>query len=277
MPLKPLDSETRLSTQSGHVTIVGAGPGTSDYLTIGGLRALESADVVLYDALVDQSVLDLASPTAQMIPVGKRCGDHIMPQDMINRQLVTHASRGHHVVRLKGGDPFIFGRGSEEVEALDAAGIPVHVIPGISTAMAAAAELKRPLMHRGVARRLTIATGTCKTEQETQALSWAADAADDTTLALYMAREHIGRIADRIIAAGKDPETPCILVENVGRSDRREIVATLGSIETALEKVQLNGPTIALIGKSLDRGSAVCKQTQAIVPHPEHILSLVSS
>lgn len=260
-------SKTRLPPypkgQMGHVTLVGAGPGSSDYLTLGGLKAIQQADVILYDALVEGSILDFARADARLMPAGKRCGNHLMPQDMINQHLIKHAKLGARVVRLKGGDPFIFGRGAEEVDALEAEGLSVSVMPGISTAMAAAAELKRPLTRRGINQRLVIATGTCKSEQETQALSWAQEASSNSTLALYMARNRLQSIAKQMIDAGKAADTPCVLVENVGRSDRREQLSTLGTMAQHYDSDAFTGPTIVLIGASLARAHDMAESVQS--------------
>lgn len=231
----------------GRATLVGAGPGDPELLTLKALRALERADVVLYDKLVDPSVLDLAPRGARRIDVGKRCGRHAMSQAAINALLVREVRAGGHVVRLKGGDPFVFGRGGEELEALRAAGAEVEVVPGITAALAAAARLGLPLTHRGLARGLHLITAH-GAEEDLPAHDWRALAEAGGTLAVYMGSRTLPRVAAALIDAGMAPETPAIAVENASLPGERRIPATLGGIAAAVAAADVEGPTLVLIG-----------------------------
>lgn len=231
----------------GRATLVGAGPGDPELLTLKALRTLADADVVLYDKLVDPSVLDLAPRGARRIDVGKRCGRHAMSQAAINALLVREVRAGGHVVRLKGGDPFVFGRGGEELEALRAAGATVEVVPGITAALAAAARLGLPLTHRGLARGLHLITAH-GAEEDLPAHDWRALAEAGGTLAVYMGSRTLPRVAAALIDAGMAPETPAIAVENASLPGERRIPATLGGIAAAVTAADVEGPTLVLIG-----------------------------
>ena len=231
------------------MVLVGAGPGNPDLLTLAAVRALAGADVVLHDALVTPEILAYARPGAELIGVGKRGGCPSARQDDINALLAAKAMAGHRVVRLKGGDPFIFGRGGEEMAYLRALGIGVSIVPGVTAAFAAAAELGVPLTHRGTARRLMLATATCSSEEESDRLDWQAAACPEVTLALYMGRARLEATAKRLIAAGRDPYTPCLAVENVGRPERRQISAPLVSLARHVAVWGDDGPLVVLIGE----------------------------
>lgn len=237
----------RRGATAGRATLVGAGPGDPELLTLKALRALADADVVLYDKLVDPSVLDLAPRGARRIDVGKRCGRHAMSQAAINALLVREVRAGGHVVRLKGGDPFVFGRGGEELEALRAAGAAVEVVPGITAALAAAARLGLPLTHRGLARGLHLITAH-GAEEDLPAHDWRALAEAGGTLAVYMGSQTLPRVAAVLIDAGLAPETPAIAVENASLPGERRIPATLGGIAAAVAAAAVEGPTLVLIG-----------------------------
>lgn len=251
---------------AGRATLVGAGPGDPDLLTLKALRALTRADVVLYDKLVDPRVLDLARRDARRIDVGKRCGRHSMNQAAINALLVREVRAGAHVVRLKGGDPFVFGRGGEELEALRAAGAAVEVIPGITAALAAAARLGLPLTHRGVARSLHLITAH-GAEEELPAQDWRALAESGGTLAVYMGTRTLPRVAAALIAAGMAPETPAIAVESASLPGERRIPATLGGIAAAVTAAGVDGPTLVLIGAVVALAASATAPSCAIERH----------
>ena len=232
----------------GRASLVGAGPGDPALLTVKAVRALETADVVLYDKLIDPRLLDLAPATARRIDVGKRCGRHAMSQAAINRLLVAEVRRGGHVVRLKGGDPFIFGRGGEELEALRAAGAEVEVIPGITAALATAARLGMPLTHRGLSRSLHLITAHGR-EGDVPQHDWRALAAAGGTLAVYMGARTLPRVAEALLAAGMPPSTPAIAVENATLPGERRIRRTLADIAAAVAEAAVEGPTLTLIGE----------------------------
>ena len=239
-----LPAETR---RTGRVTLVGAGPGAADLLTVRAVDAIRNADVVLYDKLVGADVLALLVPGARRIDVGKRCGRHAMAQSAINALIVSNAQAGRHVVRLKGGDPFIFGRGGEELESLRAAGVPTEVIPGITAALAAAARLGIPLTHRGASRSLHLITAHGSDDRLPEH-DWTALARAGGTLAIYMGVRTLPLLAARLLAAGMAPGTPTIAVENATLDNERRTLATLDGIAGAVADAGLDGPTLVLIG-----------------------------
>jgi uroporphyrin-III C-methyltransferase len=194
---------------SGHVALVGAGPGDPGLMTVHGLALLRRADVIVYDRLVDPRLLDEA-PTARRVYAGKARGDHALPQEQINAILVHHAQRGRRVVRLKGGDPFVFGRGSEEAEALAAAGVAFEIVPGVSSAVAAPAYAGIPLTHRGVASSFTVVTGHAACYGN--AVDWTRLSASTETLVVLMGLGALPRIARTLIAHGRAPSTPVAVV-----------------------------------------------------------------
>ncbi|CAH2605024.1 Uroporphyrinogen III methylase [Rhodovastum atsumiense] len=228
-------------------TLVGAGPGDPELLTLRAVRALREADVVLYDALVEPAVLDLVPPKARRIDVGKRCGRHAMSQAAINTLIVREARAGAHVVRLKGGDPFIFGRGGEELDSLRAAGVPVEVVPGITAACATAARLGIPLTHRDVARSLHLVTGH-GSDGAVPGHDWAGLAASGGTVAAYMAARTLPTIAARLTEAGLPGSTPAVAVENASRPGERALFGTLAELPACLHEQGFSGPTLVLIG-----------------------------
>lgn len=246
---------------TGCASLVGAGPGDPELLTLRAARALTQADVVLYDALIDPAVLKLARRDARRIDVGKRCGRHAMSQAAINRLLVQLAQSGAHVVRLKGGDPMVFGRAGEELDALRSAGIPVKVVPGVTAACAAAAQLAAPLTHRGAAHSLHFITGH-GADGTVPAHDWAGLAHAGGTIVAYMASRTMPIVAQRLIAAGMLDSTPAVAVENVSRPDERHIFAALGELPERLAEQRVDGPTLALIGTVV----ALARQNTGALP-----------
>jgi len=233
-------------SDSGTVYLVGAGPGAADLLTVRAVRLLAQADIVFHDALVDEEVLALA-PQARRVPVGKRCGRLHTAQRFINRQLVEAARRHAVVVRLKGGDPLVFGRAQEEIDALQAAGITVRVVPGVTAACAAGAELVRSLTVRGIARSVLLVTPRVGHDEPDHPWALAAAAAD--TVALYMASRDCTAVAAALIEAGVPPTRPAVLVENASRPDARRLHAPLhaiGAVAAALG----SGPALLMVGES---------------------------
>lgn len=234
----------------GRVRLVGAGPGAADLLTVRALRAIETAKALLYDALITEEVLALAPRACLKIRTGKRAGRASMKQETINRLMLHLARRGLDVVRLKGGDPSIFGRVGEEVEFLRAHGIEAEVVPGVTAACAAAAQFGFPLTHRGAARRVMFATG--RIESGDLAGGWSAAADRETTLALYMGGLGRGDLAARLIEAGRDPTTPVAVVESAGRPDGRVLFAgELSNLEQADDPD--GGPVLVVIGEPARR------------------------
>jgi len=234
------------AARTGVVWLVGAGPGDPELLTLKALRLLRAADVVVHDRLTPQPILDLASPSARMIDVGKRKSRHTLPQDDINALLVGLAREGLNVVRLKGGDPFLFGRGGEELEYCRAAGVEAHVVPGVTAALAAAAGAGAPLTHRGLAQAVTFVTGHAASGGEPD-LDWVSLARTNHTVAVYMGLSTASRIAERLIAAGRAASTPVVVVENASLPDERRLKTTLAALGEAVRG--LDGPALLVVGE----------------------------
>ena len=232
----------------GRVQLVGAGPGAADLMTLRALRAVQGAEALLYDALVTEDVLDLAPANCLRIQTGKRAGRTSMKQATINRLMLRLARRGLRVVRLKGGDPSVFGRVGEELSFLHAYGIETEVVPGVTAASAAAAQFGFPLTHRGEARRLVLATARVA-DGAVVDTGWAGLADAEATLALYMARDSAGLVADRLMAEGRDRNTPVVVVENAGRPGARADKTTLGHLGEAMAGAFGSGPTLILVGE----------------------------
>jgi uroporphyrin-III C-methyltransferase/precorrin-2 dehydrogenase/sirohydrochlorin ferrochelatase/uroporphyrin-III C-methyltransferase len=232
------------------VFLVGAGPGDPELLTLRAVRLLETAEVLLHDSLVDARILAMAA-RAEKIDVGKRCGKRSTAQTTINKLLVDCARTAQLVVRLKGGDPMIFGRATEEMQALDEAGIAYDVIPGVTAAAAAAASLKLSLTRRQQARSLHFLTGH-GAEGGLPAHNWAALARAGGTLAIYMGGQTVAGLASHLIEAGLAPDTPAIAVENASLPAERKIFATIAALPRILDKANLEGPVLLLIGEALD-------------------------
>ena len=223
------------------VTLIGAGPGDPELLTLKAARALGAADVVLVDELVNRGCLAHVRSTARIIEVGKRGGCKSTPQAFIEKLLILYAKEKKNVVRLKGGDPFVFGRGGEEVEALRAQGIEVEVIPGITAGTAVPASLGIPVTHREFARGVTFVTGHTKDGTEP---NWHALARSGTTLVIYMGLRGWERIRSSLEAAGMDATTPACIIENGTLHNQKQRVATLG----ALSGDGFSGPALIVIG-----------------------------
>jgi len=229
----------------GKVYLVGAGPGAADLITVRGARLLAQAEVVLYDALVTPEMLALCSQ-ADLISVGKRSGQRSAAQADINGQLVDCARRYQRVVRLKGGDPMLFGRADEELRALEAEGIDVEIVPGITTAVAAAAATKQPLTKRGVARSVAFFTSSTAPDQPDHPALPETD-----TLVQYMGGREAAATAERLLAEGRRTDLPVVVVENCSRPDERILRLTLATLAHGLEMA--HGPMLVMIGEALQR------------------------
>jgi len=229
---------------SGTVYLVGAGPGAPDLLTLRAACLLERADVVFYDALVHPETLALAT-RARKLPVGKRCGRHSTAQRFINKRLIDAAARHATVIRLKGGDPMLFGRAHEEIAALKAAGIRCEIVPGVTAALAASAELGIALTQRGLARSVTLATP--RVGDGARASDWAKSIAAADTGAIYMGAGQAREIAEALHGAGMPGATPVALVENASLPDARTIFTTLAALPRLADE-PLSGPAVILVG-----------------------------
>jgi uroporphyrin-III C-methyltransferase len=228
---------------SGKVYLVGAGPGDPELLTLKAAKVLASADVVLHDALVSRDVLALVSPKAQTIDVGKRAGKKLLTQDEINSLLVSDASKDKIVVRLKGGDPLLFGRAGEEIEALRRARVDFEIVPGITAAVGAAAGAKISLTDRRVASQVLLTTFS--RGEKANWLNWAA-ITPETTIAIYMPGTHYGEVAARLVENGLSPETPCVVVSQASRAEQQ---VRWSSIAALSSEAQLPAPSILLVGR----------------------------
>ncbi|PTM42917.1 siroheme synthase CysG [Bosea sp. 124] len=235
----------------GRVSLVGAGPGDPDLLTLKAIRALQSADIILYDDLVSPGVLELARREARRMMVGKTGYGPSVKQSDINALIVSLAGQGKHVVRLKGGDPGIFGRAGEEIAACRAAGIPVTIVPGISAAQGAAASLGLSLTHRDHARRLQFVTGHARSGDLPEDLDWRAMADPHVTTVIYMARATLSGFRDRAIEAGLDPATPAIAMQSATLPDEARIAATIATLPERLKELPKGGPVLVMVGRAL--------------------------
>jgi uroporphyrin-III C-methyltransferase/precorrin-2 dehydrogenase/sirohydrochlorin ferrochelatase len=233
---------------TGRVVLVGAGPGDPDLLTVKAAREIAAAEVIFADRLVGKGILELAAKGAEIVHVGKSKGEHSVPQDEIHARMIAAAQAGKRVVRLKGGDPFIFGRGGEEVEALRAAGVEVDVVPGISAALGVAASAQIPLTHRDTAQAVTFVTGHAKLGAEPD-LDWASLARGNQTVVVYMGVGTAGTIAARLVAAGRGPETPVAVIENGTRAEEIRAFGVLGELSEIIVRAGIQGPALLVIGE----------------------------
>ena len=232
----------------GMVSIVGAGPGDPDLITVRGLARVRSADVLVYDRLVASELVAAAPPRAERIFAGKAAGFAALDQRAIEALLIERARAGRHVVRLKGGDPYVFGRGGEEVTALVAAGIPVEVVPGVTSAVAVPASAGIPVTHRGLASSVTIVTGHEDPGKGRSAVDWDWLAASRGTLVILMGLERLAAICARLIAGGCDPDTPAAAIAAGTCPQQRTITAPLRELATAVAAAQLVAPALVVVG-----------------------------
>jgi len=234
----------------GTVWLVGAGPGDPDLLTRKAERLIRTASVIFHDALVGPGVLSLVAPRTRLVSVGKRSGRHSKDQRTIDVLIVEAALNGERVLRLKGGDPAIFGRATEELEACRSAGVPVRVCPGVTAASAAAASLGLSLTLRGMARRLTFVTAHARVGEELD-LDWQALADPQATLAIYMGKAAAPAVSSRLIAAGLSPDTPVVLIESASLPEERHFATRLDLLPLAARTALGDGPAVILIGQAV--------------------------
>jgi len=239
-----------MNAQTGIVHLVGAGPGAPDLLTVRAARLLARADIVFYDALVHPETLALAE-RAEKIAVGKRCGKHSTLQRFINKRLIDAAHKHAVVVRLKGGDPMLFGRAQEEIDALQAAGIQCEVVPGVTAALAASADLKISLTRRGMSRNVTFVTP--RVGEGEDASDWIRSACDADTAVLYMAAGQAASIASTLIDHGLPADMPVLIVENASLPQMTTMATTLDALRSITERMTHGGPALLMIGRVFQR------------------------
>ncbi len=248
---------------AGRVTLVGAGPGDPELLTLKAVRALQSADIILYDDLVSEGVLELARREARRMLVGKTGHGPSCKQSDINDLLVKLALQGRHVVRLKSGDPLVFGRATEEIEACEKAGIPVAIVPGVTSAQGAAAELGISLTERSKARRVQFLTGHGADGRLPPDIAWEAIADPAATTILYMPGRTLAEFRDRALAAGLDPATPAVAVKNATRPSSTHVAGTITNLPELLSSLPVQGPVLVMIGRVLRQKTVVADPTSA--------------
>lgn len=239
MPVKPTP---------GRVHLVGAGPGDPDLLTVKALRLIQNTEAVVFDRLIGDAIMELVPDSCTRFYVGKQDGYHTLSQSEINKLLLALARAGHDVVRLKGGDPFVFGRGSEEAQFLTQHGIPFEVVPGVTAATACASYAGIPLTHRGLARSVHFVTGHCARGVD-ETIDWACYSATDSTLVIYMGLKNLAQICAQLIKAGRAPETPAALIENGTTSRQRRCIGVLQDIAQKAAVAQIEAPALIVIGE----------------------------
>jgi uroporphyrin-III C-methyltransferase/precorrin-2 dehydrogenase/sirohydrochlorin ferrochelatase len=261
-------AELSAPSEAGVVHIVGAGPGDPELLTLKALRLIQGADVVYFDRLVSDGILSLIRRDADRISVGKAKGNHSVPQDRIHELMIASAREGKRVVRLKGGDPFIFGRGGEELDAVEAAGIEAFVVPGISSALGCAASAGIPLTHRDYAQAVTFVTGHAKSGGVPD-LDWPSLARRGQTVSVYMGVGTSAAIAEKLIEAGRAPQTPVAVIENGTRENEVRAYGMLEELPQLIETHGIKGPALLIIGEvaGLRAGPvAAAVSTEASIP-----------
>lgn len=242
------DADKERKRSLGKVYLVGAGPGDPGLMTLKGKTLLECADVVIYDALVSPQILGMINPIAEKIDAGKRRGRHSLVQDETTKLLIEKAQTAAIVVRLKGGDPFVFGRGGEEMEDLVSAGVSVEVVPGVTSGIAAPAYAGIPLTHRNYSSSVTFVTGHESIGKYRPAVNWNAIAHGSETIVIYMGVHNLTYIVEQLQLAGLSGDTPVALVRWGTRPEQEELIGNLGTIVEQVEKAQFSAPAIAVIG-----------------------------
>lgn len=253
--------------QIGFVWLIGAGPGDPELITLKAVRALKNADVVLYDALVNHDLLEYCPPHCQRIYVGKREGRHTLPQEEINAQLIELARKHSKIVRLKGGDPFVFGRGGEEALALAEAGIPFDVVPGISAGISVPSAAMIPVTHRGVATEVTFVTGHLAKDGIGFQERWEHLAKTPGTLVIFMALTALDEITRALIAGGQSPDRPTALIANGTTPTQTIVVGTLSTISSLVKSSKVSPPALCVVGEVVNLSSQLRPMFESAEPN----------
>jgi uroporphyrin-III C-methyltransferase len=236
-------------TRNGEVYLVGAGPGDIELITVKGMRLIREADVIVYDSLIGIELLDASRPDVELIDVGKRGSFHKAEQDEINQILVDKAREGKMVVRLKGGDSFLFGRGGEEAEALRAAGAAVHVVPGVSSSLSVPELAGIPVTHRDMASMVTIVTGHESALKDSEVLDWSNLAKLGGTIVIMMGMSNLAKNMERLMAGGIDPHTPVTVIEKGSTPEQRVVSSEITKIAAECRSKGVSSPAVILVGK----------------------------
>lgn len=245
-------NKVNLPSENTRVYLVGGGPGDPDLLTIKALRVMQGADVIVYDYLITDEILSLCRTDAEYISVGKKAGNHTLPQDQINQLLVDLANQGKVVCRLKGGDPYIYGRGGEEAQLLAKHNIPYQVVPGITAAAACSAAVGIPLTHRDYAQSLQFVTGHLKKSSDSNAQSdtnWQSLASTNQTLVIYMGIIQSPEIKHQLIKHGRAADTPVAIIEKGTRPDQRVVIGTLATLDELVQSHNIGSPALIIVGE----------------------------
>ena len=247
--LPPISGEAWPQFESGWVWLVGAGPGDPGLITLHALNALNQADIVIYDALIDARILGWARPDAKIEYAGKRGGKASLKQRDISHRLIELSQAGHKVLRLKGGDPFVFGRGGEEAQTLVQTGVPVRILPGISAGIGGLAYAGIPVTHRDINQAVTFVTGHDQSGLAPSAINWQGIADGSQVIIMYMAIKHLPEICAKLLKAGRHPSEPVAVVSNATRPDMRVIESTLGTAASDVIRHKVNPPAIIAVGE----------------------------
>ncbi|AQS36760.1 uroporphyrinogen-III C-methyltransferase [Shewanella psychrophila] len=258
---------------SHRVAIVGSGCGDAELLTLKAARLISAADAIIYDSLVSEDILELASKECEMHFAGKRCGMPSAKQDDINQLLVICAKRGLKVVRLKGGDPNVFGRGCEEALFLAKNGIASHFVPGVTAALGCAASAGIPLTHRGVARSVTMVTGTVVEGASKNGVHWQALISIKSTLVFYMGKEQASQIAHSLLSAGANIELPMVFISSGARCEQKLTFAELGTMTEVAKQLEVSGPTLMIVGEVVNVGQELAELLCQFEPHKNDIFT----
>ncbi|MEP5937208.1 MAG: uroporphyrinogen-III C-methyltransferase [Erythrobacter sp.] len=245
-------------TNTGTIYLVGAGPGDPDLLTLRAARLIEHAEIIVHDGLVDPAILALAQPDAELISVAKQRARHTLPQEDINALLIREAKKGRDVIRLKGGDPLVFGRGGEEAEDARAAGVPVQIVPGISAANGAAAASQIALTHRDASSIVSFVAGQCKGLSDQ---NWSGLAGKGRTLVIYMGVKTAPQIAEKLMGDGLTPDVPVAVIENAARPNMRVVRGLLAGLPDLITQHSIKSPALIVIGDVTARNDSVIAQT----------------